>query len=419
MKLHHQPLLRASALLGSLAVAGVLAGLGGPAQAAGPLPTSTTVSASPGSVVVGQQVTLTATVRVLDLNGLLVTPTGSVTFRTGTQVLGSASLPTCELTAPCTAALSTRALPVGSDVVTATYGGDALGSASTGTTTVQVNPAPPSAPTLTGVAQVGSNQLTWSSASDGGSPLTSYRLYRSSGAAYALIATVPTGSYQDTTVAEGSTYSYRATTVNAVGESPVSNTVTLVAATGPAGSSSTTACPAGTTCTSPTDTATSPNGNTTRGDIVVDPSTSPHTATFAFGGPNLATCHLPAGVGVPATFNDTSTDAYKKVDWTVTGSDADALVAFYSPTNGYEGCLGLGTPWYAGSTSNPAVWVPQDGLYEAVPPLCANNGAFYSGGHFTQPCVDTISYTLGAVSTHYFTITYNLPPGDGRIGSGP
>lgn len=413
-----RPMLRASALFTALAGIGFLAGLGGPAQSAGLLPTTTTVVASPASSSLGQAVTLTATVKVLDLNGLLVTPSGTVSFTNGTQALGAAPLPDCSPAAPCSTSLTTTSLPVGSDTVTATYSGDALTSSSSGTTTVQVSANTPGAPTLTGVALVGSNQLTWRSASDGGSTITSYRLYRSTGGPYSLIATVPTGDYQDTTVVAGSTYSYRATTVNAAGESPYSNVVTLTAASGSSGSYSTTTCSPGVTCSSPTDTATSPSGSQTTGQIVVEPSTAAHVATFSFGGPNLSTCHLPA-VGVTAAFNDTSQDAYKQVSWKVTGHDADVMHSWTNPTPGYVGCLGLGTPWYAGSTSNPAVWVPQDGLYEATPPLCANNGAFaLPDGHFSQPCVTTISSTNGNVSDHFLKLVYNLPPGDGRIGSG-
>ena len=102
----------------------------------------------------------------------------------------------------------------------------------------------------------------------------------------------------------------------------------------------------------------------------------------------LTGCVIP-GAGLGATFNDTANDARKIVTWTTRGTEADATFSYYNPTTGYEGCLGLGTPWYSGSLANPAVWVPADGLYEAAPPLCVNNGAFFiSPGVFSQPCTD-------------------------------
>ncbi len=122
-------------------------------------------------------------------------------------------------------------------------------------------------------------------------------------------------------------------------------------------------------------------------------------------------------VGLPATFNDTSTDAHKTITWTARGTDADAN---YQPiTDGYEGCLGLGTQWYAGSLSNPAVWVPADGLYVAEPPLCVNNGAFFlGGGLFSQPCTNVTYGLAGPIANHYYEIEYQLPPGDGRLSGG-
>lgn len=116
------------------------------ASADGIFPSTTTVSASPSTATVGQSVTLTAQVGITGLGGAGVTPTGSVSFSTGSTSLGSAPLNTCFLTA-CTATLSTTALPRGTDVVTASYHTDGIVGSSSGTTTVQVNQvATPSTP---------------------------------------------------------------------------------------------------------------------------------------------------------------------------------------------------------------------------------------------------------------------------------
>lgn len=419
-----------------LAALGLLTGLAvltqAPAQAAGPLPTSTRLQASAATVTAGTPVTLVAKVSVLNLGGLIITPTGSVTFTASRggppTALGTATLSSglsCLLTT-CTATLSTAALPVGTNTITASYAGDLLSAASGGSTTVRVDPVPdtaPSAPTLTATAQVGSIKLDWASASNGGQPVTGYAIARgtSVGGPFSTLATgLPTGDYQDTTVVVGTTYYYRATTTNAVGTSAPSNVASSAATSfgGPA-TFSTTACPAGSTCASPTSTVTS-GPTTTTIAVSTTSSTGPHTVTAALGGPNLSSCSLPAGAGPGATFNDTSADARKTVVWRTTGqAAADAVYNFYNPTTGYEGCLGLDHPWYAGSLGNPAVWVPADGLYEAAPPLCVNNGAFYSGtpGIYSQPCTDTI-YAHNGNAADYYQISYNLPPGDGRISGG-
>ncbi len=397
-----------------------------PAQAAGILPTTTTVQASGSPVLVGTPVTLTAKVSVLGLGGLLIIPTGQVTFTAvngGPPVtLGSAALsPFCLLT-PCTATLTTSALAVGTNTIKASYAGDLLAAASSGTTSVVVNTAVPCAPnTPTAESQVGSVELTWSSPCDGGSQILSYRLYRSdtAGGTYTQIATdLPTGRYQDTTGVVGTPYFYKATAVNAVGESPQSGSVGVASTSlGGPGTFSTTSCGVG-PCASPTSSGDSGSGYLTSVSVSTGASAGAHTVTAAIGGPMLTGCVIP-GAGLGATFNDTAGDARKIVTWTTRGTEADATFNYYNPTTGYEGCLGLGTPWYSGSLSNPAIWNAADGLYEAAPPLCVNNGDFFiSPGVYSQPCTDVSYQQVGPISDHFYEIAYNLPPGDGRLGGG-
>jgi hypothetical protein len=86
---------------------------------------------------------------------------------------------------------------------------------------------PPSAPTLeSALFAGGSVKLTWSAPSfDGGSPVTAYRVYRStSPGAETLLATVgAVTSYTDTGVSKAKTYWYRVGAVNAAGEGALSN----------------------------------------------------------------------------------------------------------------------------------------------------------------------------------------------------
>jgi hypothetical protein len=118
------------------------------ANAAGLLPTTTTVTASPSSATVGTPVTLTATVSALGLPGLAVLPTGSVTFTstdgTTTTPVGTAPIGSCLLTS-CTASITTAALPAGTTSVTGTYSGDGTSAPSSGSTPVTIT-----SPTTTG-----------------------------------------------------------------------------------------------------------------------------------------------------------------------------------------------------------------------------------------------------------------------------
>jgi fibronectin type 3 domain-containing protein len=109
----------------------------------------------------------------------------------------------------------------------------ALNSAGTSPKSNQANATPqatvPTAPTgLVASAGNGSVMLSWTApASNGGSPITGYDVYRGTsagGESPTPIATNVAGStYTDTGVTNGTTYYYKVTAVNAVGQSPQSN----------------------------------------------------------------------------------------------------------------------------------------------------------------------------------------------------
>jgi hypothetical protein len=92
--------------------------------------TTTAVVASPATAVFSQAVTLTATVTA---NGPgSGTPTGTVTFMAGANLLGTVFL------SGGSTSLTTSALAVGNDTITATYNGESRFTTSSGTTTEAV-----------------------------------------------------------------------------------------------------------------------------------------------------------------------------------------------------------------------------------------------------------------------------------------
>ena len=122
--------------------------------------------------------------------------------------------------------------------------------------------AAPGAPTLnSATAGSASVTLNWSApASDGGSALTGYRVYRSSSSgAETLLATVGLGtSYTDTGLTNGSTYFYKVSAVNGVGESGLSSERSAIPAGTPGAPALNAATPSNTMLTL---TWTPPSGN--------------------------------------------------------------------------------------------------------------------------------------------------------------
>ena len=136
----------------------------------GTIPTTTTLVASPSTIAATASTTLTATVTAASGSG---TPTGTVTFDLGSTVLNSATLTGTGGTAQATLVVNGSQLAVGSNSITANYGGDAnyTGSSSSVTVTVTQSPPPASSYTITTVAGNGTSGFS----GDGG-PATSAEL---------------------------------------------------------------------------------------------------------------------------------------------------------------------------------------------------------------------------------------------------
>jgi hypothetical protein len=87
------------------------------------------------------------------------------------------------------------------------------------------SPTAPGAPTLSAGAGDGVVHLSWTAPSDGGSAITNYKVHRgtSTGGESLLTTLGSVTSFNDTAVTNGTTYYYKVSAVNAIGEGPLSN----------------------------------------------------------------------------------------------------------------------------------------------------------------------------------------------------
>ncbi len=185
------------------------------------------ISSSPSSLSINSGSSSSSTITVSSINGFSGSVNLAVSAPTALTTTLSSSTVTVSSTTPGSATLtiSSASNAAGTYSVTVTGTSNALTHSTTITVTV---PTAPSAPQ--NLVATGSNNqvsLQWSApASNGGSPITEYKVYRgttSGGESTTPIATVTTTSYTDSTVTNGQTYYYYVTAVNSVGESSPSN----------------------------------------------------------------------------------------------------------------------------------------------------------------------------------------------------
>ncbi len=144
-----------------------------PAASAAVLTTTTTVTASPATSVKGTAVTLTASVFLKPVGGVMLTPAGQVSFfaKNGAAQtpLGSAKLGTCLLTT-CKASITSTAIPAGTTSVQGVYSGDVVAGSSQGTAPVTVTD--PSTQTVTCQANTSCQATATVTSADGTTTLT-------------------------------------------------------------------------------------------------------------------------------------------------------------------------------------------------------------------------------------------------------
>jgi hypothetical protein len=143
------------------------------AGASGLLPSNTDVSITPASSNVGNAVTVKATVTVLGLPGLGLTPSGTVTFSysdgVSNSVIGTGTIKGC-LLVTCSTSITTSSLPAGIGVVSASFPGDLLaaGSQGSGAVTIAGNSGQSALTNCTNTTSCDSGTVT---SSDGGTTL--------------------------------------------------------------------------------------------------------------------------------------------------------------------------------------------------------------------------------------------------------
>ena len=175
--------------------------------AATPAASTTTLAASATTATTGDNITFTAT--VAGPSGNTTVPTGTVTFLNGTTSLGTGTLNSSGV-----ATLSTTALPVGADTITAQYGGDTNFSAST-SAAVTVTVSAPAAPGFSISLSPNSATVT-----NGSSTTTTVSIQPSGGFSAAV-------SFACSGLPTGATCSFSPATVTPTGGTAATTTLTI------------------------------------------------------------------------------------------------------------------------------------------------------------------------------------------------
>lgn len=198
----------------------------------------------------------------------------------------------------------------------------------------------PSAPTLTGAgAGNGEVVLTWvAPEDDGGDAITGYRVYRGTSPANLafLAATGNVTTYTDSTAANGTTYSYAVTAVNAAGESELSDVQS--------------ATPAATAPSAP------PLNGASAGNAEIDlswatPSSNgglPITGYRIYRGLTSSSLTLLTTVGVTTSYTDSGLANFTRYHYQVAALNA----AGEGPRSNVRSAV----PVPPGNTNNPSYW---------------------------------------------------------------
>ncbi|MCX6872923.1 MAG: DUF6288 domain-containing protein [Verrucomicrobia bacterium] len=298
------------------------------------------------------------------------TPTGNVAFYAGPTLLGTSAL-----NGSYQASLTTSSLAIGSYHITAQYAGNTTNAASTSAALAIEITSMLAAPPTNLLAAPGNNHvgLTWTVSAGA----TGYYVKRSltNGGAYTVIGNPNTASYDDPTAANGTTYYYVVSAINAAGESANSSQVSAI----PAVQRSTTTL------------VSSPVATGSYGDAVT------FTATVTvFGGPATGT----------VTFRDGTTELGIGTlsSGTATFATSTLAVANHSVTASFGG-----DATFAGSVSAPLAYVVTAKAL-TITGITATNKVYDK--------TDTATLTGGTVSSGLVgSETVTVVPGSGTFAS--
>jgi large repetitive protein len=321
--------------------------------------TATAVTATPNPGVANEPITITATVKV---TSGVATPTGTVTFSSGTTILGTATLGTNGM------ATINPALATGTYQIVATYAGDANDGGSTSaaftlnvylaasTTTLSVTPNPAAVGTtvtltasVTGTAAAPTGTVTFLS---GTTPLGTATL--KNGAATFTTSTLTVGTYSISANYSGDSNNAASTSA------AVSLAVTLIPTTTSLATSATTganpqtiliAVVQGATGPTPTGTVTFTDGGTVIGSAALDASgvatltpdlpTGSYLIVAGYGGDSLhsSSNSTPVSIsGAPAGFSLTVNPATVSLK----ASENATLTVSLTSQGGFTDTIGLG-----------------------------------------------------------------------------
>jgi hypothetical protein len=388
--------------------------------------TTVTVSTS-GASYYGQSVTITASVPL--------GPTGTITITSGGVTLGSGTITSTN----GTVTISTTALPVGLDQITATYGGDTVYSLATGTVNQTVSKASPSlnltsshnpstyGQSVTFTASLPAGATGTVTFTSGGTTLGTSNL--ASGVAIFSTSALPVGPDEITAIYNGDANNNTANgsltqtvikatpTVNVTTSGPSNYGVPVtITATLPIGTTGTVTFTYGTT------TLGSGSVNSTTGTVSVTTSTlpvGPDTITASYGGdgnynPNTGTTTQtvskaqptvtvtsslnPSAVGQSVTFTATLPSA---ATGTVTFTDGTMTLGTSTLTNGVA---------TATTTTLPVGTDSITATYNGDSNYSSNTGTL---SQVVNKATPTITVTTSGPSTYGnpVTITTTLPPG--------
>ncbi len=399
---------------------------------------SGTLTTSNATPVFGQSVTLTDT--LTSVNGII--PTGTVTFYNGTTALGTGTV-----NASGVATLTTSALPVGTDSVTATYGGNATYNSSTtpaitetvtkgtdvGTlTSSNTTPTFGQSVTLTDtLTSINGVVPTGTVTFYNGTTAIGTGTVNSSGVATLTTGSLPAGT-DSITASYGGDTNYSSNTSNAVTE-------TVSKATGTNVLSTSNANPSFGQSVTLTDTLSAANGVIPTGTVTFyNGSTVLGTGTVNSSGvATLATTSLPVGTdsvtavyGGDNNFNTTTSNAVSETvgkgsaTGTLSTSNAapnyGASVTLTDTLTAINGVMPTGTvTFYSGSTALGTATVDSNGIAtlttRALPVGTDSVTATYGGdSNYVPSTSNTVTETVAKRTDTGTLTTSNATPNYGQ-----